>query len=217
MSHTELLQCEGGGELVLSGAAAAVVVEVVAQACVWGKRRALTPPHSSLHPPSSPSFLCMHLNSSFFLLHPRFPFSYYLRIWHKNSSHSLGTKMTLLQKFPCWAKRRGSTWAQFTRILKPNWFPLLEHSAHKVKRSPFLAPNCRLNVWERSTARSCTKLHITGCSPIWLKKRNSLDFSQQSCNEPSQIETTEYLTIYEYSADIHIEYWSSEASHIVGW
>ena len=59
------------------------------------------------------------------------------------------------------------TWAQFTRILKPNWFPLLEHSAHKVKRSPFLAPNCRLKVWERSSTQSCTKLHIITLS-IWL-------------------------------------------------
>ena len=72
MSHTELLQCEGGGELVLSGAAAAVVVEVVAQACVWGKRRALTPPHSSLHPPSSP-FRPLHA-SQFFILPPASPF-----------------------------------------------------------------------------------------------------------------------------------------------
>ena len=69
MSHTELLQCEGGGELVLSGAAAAVVV---AQACVWGKRRALTPPHSSLHPPSSP-FLPLHA-SQFLILPPASPF-----------------------------------------------------------------------------------------------------------------------------------------------
>ena len=69
--------------------------------------------------------------------------------------------------------------AAFTCILKANWFSLLDHSAHKVKRSPFLAPNCRLNVWERSLAHSCTKLHIMRLL-IWPGRLNQPASSQET-------------------------------------
>ena len=70
--------------------------------------------------------------------------------------------------------------AAFTCILPANWFSLLDHSAHKVKRSPFLAPNCRLNVWERSPAHSCTKLHIMRLLiwPLWLNQAASSQETQ---------------------------------------
>ena len=56
----------------------------------------------------------------------------------------------------CFQQNAASTcshFPRFPRILKPNRFSLLAHSAHKVKRSPFLAPNCRLNVSPRAKGR----------------------------------------------------------------
>ena len=84
-------------------------------------------------------------------------------------------KMTMLRNTTSFQQN-----AAFTCILPANWFSLLDHSAHKVKRSPFLAPNCRLNVWERSPAHSCTKLHIMRLLiwPLWLNQPASSQETQ---------------------------------------